>query len=258
MAEDSRNDVTGANSQRSVLVIAHRGDSARAPENTLPAFQSAVAAGADLVELDYFHSADGVPIVFHDEQLDRTSDAPRVLGQRKLKVSEQTLAQLKRLDAGSWFAPEFAGTRIPTLAEALDVIQNGSVTLIEHKGGDAETLIELLRQRDELGDVVVQSFDWQFIADCHRLAPELRLTALGDKPFAKSKLDEIARTGAVVVGWNHKYLQASDIVEIHRSRLQVWVYTVDDRDRAQELIRARIDGIITNDPRAMLTLVGRS
>src|SRR5260221_9591244 len=85
------------------LVIAHRGNSSVAPENTLPAFQSALDAKADLVELDYFHSADGVPIVTHDEILDRTTNAEEVLGKPKLLIGDLLLSDLQRLDAGSWF-----------------------------------------------------------------------------------------------------------------------------------------------------------
>src|SRR2546430_10262563 len=104
-----------------LLVIAHRGNSSVAPENTLPAFQSALDAKADLVELDYFHSADGVPVVIHDQILDRTTNAEEVLGQPKLLVGGLPLVDLRRLDVGSWFDEKFAETTMATLAEALDL-----------------------------------------------------------------------------------------------------------------------------------------
>src|SRR5438045_2131819 len=84
------------------LVIAHRGNSSVAPENTLPAFQSALDAKADLVELDYYHSADGIPVVIHDEKLDRTTNSEELLGKPKLVVGQFPLAELRNLDAGSW------------------------------------------------------------------------------------------------------------------------------------------------------------
>src|SRR3989442_493509 len=99
------------------MVIAHRGNAVAAPENTLPAFESAVQLGADLVELDYRHSADGVPVVFHDEHLERTTDAPRRWGLQKARLCEKSAAELGELDAGSWYGRQFGGTRIPTLAE---------------------------------------------------------------------------------------------------------------------------------------------
>src|SRR3954465_14229572 len=96
-----------------VLVIAHRGNSSVAPENTLPAFQAALDVKADLIELDYYHSADGVPVVIHDQYLDRTTNAEDVFGQPKLLAGKLPLADLRKLDAGSWFDDKFAGAKLP-------------------------------------------------------------------------------------------------------------------------------------------------
>jgi len=237
-----------------VLVIAHRGNSSHFPENTLPSFQSAVETGADLVELDYYHSADGVPIVFHDKTLERTTNATAVFGRDKIPVQSLTVPELRRLDAGSWYDARFRGTPIPRLDEALDVIQKGSITLIERKGGDAATCVNLLRDKRLLDRVVVQSFDWQFVEQCHRLAPDLVVAALGSKELTDDKLDQIQRTGSRIVGWDQKEIGRRQIEEIHRRGLRAWVYTVDDEQRAQELIDAGIDGIITNDPAKILRL----
>ncbi len=239
---------------RQLLIIAHRGDSGQYPENTGPAFRAAVTAGADLVELDYHHSADGVPVVIHDKTLDRTTDALRVFGGSKLPVAGRPLADLQRLDAGAWFHARFAGTRLPTLDEALDEIQAGSVTLVERKAGDAATCIALLQQKKLLDTVVVQAFDWEFLAACHRLAPSLVLGALGSKELAPAKLAEIERTGARVVGWNHEDLKPADIRTIQAGGRKVWVYTVDDPTRAKQLIANGVDGIITNKPGEMIRL----
>jgi glycerophosphoryl diester phosphodiesterase len=231
-----------------VLVIAHRGDSKVAPENTLPAFESAVKAGADLVELDYYHSADGVPVVFHDADLDRATNALRLWGGEKIKLTSKSLAELKQLDAGSWFEPRFAGTRIPTLDEALDTIQAGSMTLIERKGGEPATCIELLKQKKLLDQVVVQAFDWDYLTGCHQIAPELVLAALGDKEFTPDKLDQIAKTGVRVVGWEDKFTTGESIAAIHARGWKAWVWTVDDPKRIEQFVQAKIDGIITNRP----------
>ena len=138
-----------------ILVIAHRGDSKVAPENTLPAFASAVDAGSDLVELDYLHSADGIPMVFHDKNLDRTTNSRALWGDTEIELSSKTLAELRLLDAGAWFDRRFAGTRILTLDEALDTIQAGAMTLIERKGGDPATCVELIERKGLLDGVVV-------------------------------------------------------------------------------------------------------
>ncbi len=231
-----------------ILVIAHRGDSKVAPENTLPAFESAVKAGADLIELDYYHSADGVPVVFHDAELDRATNARQLWGGEKIKLTSKNLAELKLLDAGSWFEPRFAGTHIPTLSEALDTIQAGSMTLIERKGGDPATCIELLKRKKLLDQVVVQAFDWDYLAGCHQIEPELVLAALGHKEFTPEKLDQIAATGARIVGWEDKFTTGETIAAVHARGWKAWVWTVDDPARIEELVRAKIDGIITNRP----------
>ncbi|MCH8045707.1 MAG: glycerophosphodiester phosphodiesterase [Planctomycetes bacterium] len=240
---------------RRVLIIAHRGDSKAAPENTLPAFRSALQAGADLVELDYYHSSDGVPVVFHDKELDRTTDAVRRWGGEKIPLTSKSLAELRKLDAGSWFDAKFAGTRIPTLARSIEVIQAGSVTLVERKGGDAKTCVALLEKHRWTERLVVQAFDWDYLADCHRLAPKLVLGALGSKEITAARLDQIENCGASVVGWNYQDLRKSDVVEIHRRGLRVWVYTVDDLKVAQRLIDLGVDGLITNVPGKMRKLV---
>ncbi len=234
--------------QAGVLVIAHRGDSKVAPENTLPAFASAVQAGADLVELDYYHSADSVPVVCHDADLDRTTNAVSLWGGSKIKITDKTLTELKLLDAGNWFAKRFTGTHIPTLAEALDSIQAGSTTLVERKGGDPAACVELLRQKKLLDQVVVQAFDWKYLAGCHRLAPNLVLAALGHKEFSPEKLDEIAKTGAAIVAWEDRFTDESTIAAIHARGWKAWVWTVDQPQRVAELVGAKIDGIISNQP----------
>ncbi len=238
-----------------VLVIAHRGDSRAAPENTLPAFESAVRAGADLVELDYHHTADGVPIVLHDYTLDRTTDACTVWSGKKLKVLDKSSAELARLDAGTWFNPRFAAARLPTLEQALEVIQRGAMTLVERKGGDAATCIELLRRKELLSHVVVQSFDWSYLEDCHRLHPELVLAALGHGEIIGPKWDRIAATGARIVAWHEDALDAPTIADIHDRGYKAWAFTVNNLDRAGELARLGIDGLISDTPGAVRAML---
>ena len=245
---------------RRPLVIGHRGYCQFAPENTLPSFQLAMAAGADLVELDYHHSKDGQLIVIHDHELDRTTDATNRWAQKKIGVQTKTAAEIQSLDAGSWFDPKYAGTRIPLLAEALDTIQAGSVTLIERKAGPPADCIQLLREKKLINKVVVQSFDWEYLRAFHEQASEQVLGALGptdrlaggNKPTGVTKdlsaawLDELQKTGAKLVVWNQKV--SREAVQLaHQQRLRVWVYTVDDPALANELLDMGVDGIITNN-----------
>jgi glycerophosphoryl diester phosphodiesterase len=236
------------------MVIAHRGNSSVAPENTLPAFQSALDAKVDLVELDYYHSADGVPVVIHDKILDRTTNAEDVLGQPKLLVDGLLLADLRKLDVGTWFDDKFAGTKMPTLVESLDLIQTSSVTLIERKAGDAATLVKLLEEMQLTDRVVVQAFDWNFLAECRRLSPRLALGTLSGKPANAEQIKAAAATGADIIVWDHEKIGRREIAQIHQLRKKAWAYTIDDPQRAKQLIAAGLDGIITNKPADMMPL----
>jgi glycerophosphoryl diester phosphodiesterase len=227
------------------LLIAHRGFSAKAPENTLPAFRLAVEAGADLVELDYVHSKEGVPVAIHDKTLDRTTNVRR--GAEKVPVATKTMAELRALDAGAWFDARFAGTRLPTVEEALEAIHPGAVPLIERKAGDAATLVALLERKGLLDDVVVQAFDWAFLAACRRLAAELRLCALGSKELTAERLAECVDLGVLAIGWKHRDLTAALVESAHARGLKVWAYTVNDVGRAHELVAMGVDGIITDE-----------
>jgi glycerophosphoryl diester phosphodiesterase len=233
------------------LTIAHRGDSAAAPENTLPALALALAAGADLVELDYHHSRDGVPVVMHDATLDRTTDAVARWGRKNIRIDQTAAIDLQTLDAGGWFGPAFAGTRVPLLADALDTIQRGRATLIERKAGDAATCAKLLRERDLINRVVVQSFDWEFLRALHALIPEQALGALGpnrqEKPMSPAHVAAVIDLGARVIVWN-EVVTPEGIQAAHEGGLKVWIYTIDDPEKARALVALGVDGIITNKP----------
>ncbi|MBX3746949.1 MAG: hypothetical protein KF833_16700 [Verrucomicrobiae bacterium] len=251
------------------LVIAHRGYSAWAPENTLPAFQYALVAGADLVELDYHHSSDGVPIVLHDTTLDRTTDAIARWGGKDLPVARRTAAELATLDAGSWFTPPFPGLKLPTLESAVAAIQTRGVTLIERKAGDAATLVRLLQDRGWVNQVVVQAFDWSFLADFRQLEPRQILGALGppgsrdgrrltdaEKFLNADWIDQIHALGARLVVWNRQ-IDAAAVRHAHDRGLKVWIYTINEGPLAAELLSMGVDGIITDHPAILWRTLAR-
>jgi glycerophosphoryl diester phosphodiesterase len=242
------------------LVIAHRGYSQFAPENTLPSFKLAMAAGADMVELDYYPTLDGKLIVIHDHNLDRTTDATARWAGTNINVEAKTAAELQSLDAGSWFDRKYAGTRIPLLAEALDTIQAGNITLIERKAGAPADCLKLLREKELINRVVVQSFDWEYLRAFHEQEPEQVLGALGPperlaggqkasktpKELTASWLDELQKTGAQVAVWSDK-VSAEAVRLAHQRGLKVWVYTINDPDLANSLLDMGVDGLITNN-----------
>ncbi|HVU86328.1 MAG TPA: glycerophosphodiester phosphodiesterase family protein [Pirellulales bacterium] len=240
--------IAGVMRMERVAVVAHRGASRVAPENTLPAFQVAVQWGVDMVEFDYLHTADQVPVAFHDEDLDRLTDARARWGGEKIPLATKTLAELKTLDAGSWLGPQFAGTRIPTLEEALDAILAGSLPLIERKAGDAATFVDLVNRRHCVASVAVMAFDWDYLRECRRLSPTLVLGALGEHDISAAQLDEMQSFGAAFAGWNNKHLTKAHVDALHERGLRASVWTVDDPGRAKELVSFGVDMITSNVP----------
>jgi glycerophosphoryl diester phosphodiesterase len=242
------------------LVIAHRGYSAFVPENTLPSFERALASGADMIELDYHHTRDGELVVLHDYTLDRTTDATNRWGGKAVRIADRPYEDLKELEAGLWFKPPQSGVRLPTLVQSMDVIQRGSMTLIERKAGDAATCVKLLKQRDLINQVVVQAFDWNYLRDFHKLEPAQVLGALGppatregrkltekEKALTPAWLDEVKSTGARAAVWN-KQVDAAAVKAAHERGLKLWVYTIDDEALAKQLLALGVDGIITDNP----------
>jgi len=234
------------------IAVAHRGDSGNFPENCLPAFASAVREASQMVELDFHQTADGHLVSIHDSTLDRTTDSGQRLGKAKVKVASLTLAQLQELDAGTWKHKRFSGTRIPTLEEALLEIQAGAVTMIEHKAGDAKTLVTLLRQLNLVDEVLVQSFHWRFLEQVHALEPRLTLAALGGSEKFPTPTGEalvhIQQTHSSMVHWSFKRLTREHVAELHRRGYLVCVYTLNKAEDFDKAIAMGVDAITTDHP----------
>lgn len=228
-----------------VLAIGHRGDSLFAPENTAAAFLAA-REKADLVELDVRLSSDGQLVIMHDASVDRTTDGTGT-------VAGKTLTALKQLDAGSWFAPQYAGERIPTLAEGLAAILPRATPLIEQKAGSAANYVAELRRLDVVTNVVVQSFDWAFLSAVHALEPNLRLGALGSGPLTPEKLASMINAGASIVAWEQSTVSSNEVALVHAAGLALFVWTVDG-PAIQTYLDLGVDGIISNDPGLVRTL----
>ncbi|MBP7936724.1 MAG: glycerophosphodiester phosphodiesterase [Phycisphaerae bacterium] len=231
-----------------ITVIAHRGDSKVAPENTLSAFRSAIAAKANYVELDAQPSADGTLYCLHDSTLDRTTDAVKLFGRKKVPLKEISDQDLARLDAGRWFNEKYAGERLPTLAAALDTIQAQSKTLLERKAGTAQSYAKILREKNMIDKLIVQAFDWKFLEDLHKLQPTQTLGALGEKAMDDKKWTQLQASGAKLVGWQFKDLTADMVKEFHKRGYKVFAWTVDEPADWQRLIDWGVEGIITNRP----------
>ena len=238
------------------IVTAHRGDSRHHPENTLPAFAAAVQMGAPMQEFDVQASRDRVLVCFHDETLDRTTDAARTLGPGGL-VAQFSAAELARLDAGSWKHPTCAGARIPTLEQALAVMLPHSIPMIEHKAGDADLYAALLQRLGLVDSVLLQSFDWNFLRAARRLLPSTPLGLLGPNAEASAidatVIDSARKLGASFVHWHATEVTADAAAMAHEANLLLVTYTSDTELAWCGGARLGVDAMCTNDPAAMLT-----
>jgi glycerophosphoryl diester phosphodiesterase len=232
--------------RRDPVLVGHRGLPGEAPENTLPAFEAAMKHRPDFIELDYRHSGDGVPIVIHDEKLDRTTDARALFGGENILIGTKTAKELAPLDAGRWKDERFAGTVLPTLEAALDLMCPTTCVMIERKDGDAETLIKLLHAKKLTERVIIQAFDWNFIDDCRRLDPKIPTGLLGSNPLDTDKIAKAKAIGAEVVGWKEQDLDEAGLKAAQNAGFQVWSWTVNKEERARELVRWGLNGLITN------------
>ncbi len=225
--------------------VAHRGYSGMAPENTMASFRAALAEGADGVEFDVHLSAEGVPVILHDADLARTTNGHG-------EVQSHTVAQLQTLDAGSWFAAEFADERIPTLHQALELFHGKTTPYIELKSaGAAEPTVALLRELGMIEQVVIMSFDEVLLeqvkaADTH-IRRRLLLGADGSANPEESWRQAATRTGMTHLSIDHAALTPQRVAWLHAMGYHVVAWTVNDAARMRELIAMGIEGIITNE-----------
>jgi glycerophosphoryl diester phosphodiesterase len=229
------------------LRIAHRGSSGDRPENTLPAFRRAIEVGADMVELDCQLTRDGAVVVIHDETLDRTTSGEG-------PVAEHTLAEIRSLDAGTWFAPEFAGVTVPTLDEAVDVLRGAAELNLELKGERGagaleEACLEILRQHDFLAPTVFSSFSSARMQTVRRMAPAARTAVLLDDDAALEAA--LALAGEISAEALHpaRLLALPALISAAHGRgLAVRVWPVNERREAERLVRLGVDGLFSDYP----------
>lgn len=248
------------------LVTAHRGSSGIAPENTLAAIRLAVRQKADVVENDIQRTSDGELVIVHDTTLARTTDVEQVFPDRApWNVGDFTLAEIKRLDAGSWFAPEFIGERVPTLEEWGRAVGNRQGMLLEPKSpalypgieadlDDELRSVKVFRRAVQQGRVVVQSFDHAWLQTYKQRAPEVPVGLLfGTRPTAA----EITAAAAWAEQVNPALgvISAPDVAAIHDAGMEAHVWTVNDGLGMRRAIAWGVDGIITNYPQVLRDLL---
>lgn len=237
-----------------MLAIAHRGASGHAPENTFAAFRKALAMGAGFIETDLQLSRDARLVAIHDATVNRTTNGQGA-------VHDLTLAELRRLDAGSWFGSEFAGERIPTIEEILDFAKkHDMVFYLELKPsgswGGEHALISALRESGEIARTVVISFDPPILANVRKIEPTVMTGLLFDGQIS----DPLAK--AVEIGARQLAVRGSLVTprllkEARQRDLQVVCWTVNHPAHMRLLVEAGVDGIISDYPDRLLDLTRR-
>jgi glycerophosphoryl diester phosphodiesterase len=227
-------------------VIAHRGASGERPENTLPAYELAVAQGADMIEIDLHRTRDGAVVVTHDEEL-------AGLGGRG-EIADATLAEVRALDAGG-------GERVPTLAEVLDrfgeripfnlEIKRGSAA--EYAGLEAEVAADLARRG--IGErMLFSSFYDPVLRRLREVSPEARIGLLISRRFPDGAIERARALGAEALHPERALVTPALVEQAHAAGLAVYVFTVDDPDEMARLLALGVDGLFTNFPARLRAL----
>lgn len=235
-----------------MLLIGHRGAAICAPENTLISFEMALEMGCKGIELDVQMTKDGEFVVIHDYSVDRTTNGSGY-------VSELTYKEIRQLDAGSWFGLEFAGQKIPSLEEVLNIMPPDALVNIElkkelHEENHMEgKLVQLLRRSNAIENVVVSSFDHMSIKKVKELDPEVKTGLL----LYSNLLDvfsylEQHQLDVYSIHQTEEFITDKFVQEAHDRGYKVYAYTVNAVRAFKKCLDVNVDGVITDDPHIAL------
>ncbi|WVX84487.1 glycerophosphodiester phosphodiesterase [Niallia oryzisoli] len=243
---------------KDILNVSHRGASGHAPEHTLVSYDMGEKMHGDYIEVDLQMTKDGQLIAMHDEKVDRTTDGTGY-------VKDMALSEVKALDAGSWFNeayPAYAnekyeGLQVPTLEEVFQKFGKNNSYYIETKSpniypGMEKELLRLVNKYDINKDkLLVQSFSAESLKIMHELDPSIKLVQLlsyrSNATITNEEIAEI-KEYAMGVGPNHTYLNEEYIQKVVNNGLEIHPYTVNDKERMQQLIDWGVTGMFTNFP----------
>ena len=245
----------------SLTIIAHRGAKGMAPENTLAAARLAHKQGADMWELDAGLSRDNIPMVLHDESLLRTTDVsvtPAYVHRHPWLLDQFTLAELRGLDAGSWFAPEFRGEGLPTLAEALELSkQLGFAVNVELKDygcapaslrSVVDQTLEFIAWLDMAELVLISSFSQNCLRLVKERAPHLKVAVLAETGDMNDLLEACLDLKAAAAHPDQLLVTPEGMARLREAGLAVNVWTVNTAEEAQRLAALGATGLITDYP----------
>jgi glycerophosphoryl diester phosphodiesterase len=238
---------------RKPMIIGHRGAMGEAPENTLASFQMALLQEAQGIELDVHLTKNGDIAVCHDATIDRTTDGSGF-------ICEMTTSEMKSFDAGSWFSNSFQGQQIPLLGEVFDLVPDSIMINVEIKAsydGNMEArLLDFLRERERLGNVVISSFDHKCIRRLKQLEPHVKAGLL----YSANLIDHAgyAKLVGVDIFSLHPHYLTIDKADVDRAisaGLAVYCFTVNHIEAMRNMIHCGVSGIITDFPARLAELL---
>jgi glycerophosphoryl diester phosphodiesterase len=233
------------------FIAAHRGDRAHAPENTVPAFEAAVQRGTDFVETDVQLTADGYAVIMHDTTVDRTTNGTGA-------VADLTLAELRTLDAGSWYDPAFAGTQVPMFEDFLDVLTRapGVTALVELKDAwtadEVDILLGAIYFRGLQDRIVFASFSPASVAAAREADPVIPRVLIR-RVLPRDPVAVAQRYDAIAIMTRTSALDRNRdaVAAMHAAGLGLLLYTLNTEDRWGEALSYGVDGIVTDKPSAL-------
>lgn len=230
-------------------VIGHRGASAYAPENTLAAFDKALALGCNFVEFDVMLSMDGEPFVFHDDSLKRTTNG-------KGEIGLVDAAYLNSLDAGKWFSKNYAGEKIPHFCDVLKWLTftdiNANIEIKPYHGTAQKTTVAVISHLHRYWPQnkplpLISSFDKSALELCRSLVPEMPLGLLLDS-WDKNWLASARQLNCYSIHINKRALSAARVQEIKAQDYKLFVYTVNSKRQAKKLLAWGVDAVFSDYP----------
>ena len=229
------------------LVIAHRGASGYAPENTMPAFEKALELGAEGIELDVHMTADGEIVVIHDHTIDRTSNGRGM-------IKDLTLEEIRKFDFGSWFDESFKGTTIPTLRDVLELLRDWDGLLnIEVKSGPIfyqgieEKLVDLVKEYNFGDRVIFSSFNHYSLRDIKAIDSSMKIGLLYMAGLVEPCI-YAKRLGAEALHPLYYNIIPEMIEGCKKNGVKLNPFTIDDEKEIEMIMRVGVDGVITNYP----------
>lgn len=241
-------------------IIGHKGAAGYAPENTLASLQVAMDMGVDMIEIDVHMTKDGEVVVFHDEDISRTTNGTGM-------IHELTLAEVKELDAGSWFSPKFAGEKVPTLREAIDLVHGNADILIDikSKGHEfydnfAEVIVDIIDEKEDNKEwCIVQSYEQEYLEHAYARDSTIKMKKImmGEDEsmlfsfYLNSKSFMTNRNKHhffETINPHYSTLSQRRIFRLHAKGYKVHTYVVNEREEMIKMLNMAVDGIITDFP----------